>query len=110
LLIVGGTASWLTWNVEWSAIAVTQPAIPSSIATTVPIVPAVPIADAGPAGPGRLGPPQPNPALEEWHRVKDINTVGLMSVAIGFVLTALGIVRIAFSRTERRHYREEDLT
>jgi hypothetical protein len=33
-----------------------------------------------------------------------------MSIACGFVLSLLGVVRIAFAGTERRHGRDEDVT
>jgi hypothetical protein len=109
LLVVGGTGAWLTWNIESPAIISTQPVTSNPTAATMPLSLPTP-ADVEPLGPGRSAPPQPNPAMEEWHRLKAINTLSLMSVSTGFVLALLGIVRIAFAKTERHHDREDELS
>jgi hypothetical protein len=78
----------------------------------------------GPNGPGPNGPgqglngppngpnnpnfnalprPAPNPALERWHRVQNYRTTGLLTGCAGAILAALGVVRIFFSRLERRY-------
>jgi hypothetical protein len=102
LLIVGSIAFGLTCRIDVPAPA--APAGPP--ATTLPdrIARA---ADAAPR-PGRESPPQPNLPVEEWHRLKTINTLGLMTLGSGFVLALLGVMRIAFAATERRHARDEE--
>ena len=110
LFVVGGAASWPTWTIEPPSFATTQPTamtLPNQATMPSGVMPA-PALEPVPAGPGRLGPPLPNPALEEWHRMKSINSLGLMSLATGFVLTLLGIARIGFARTERRHEPDDE--
>lgn len=111
LLVIGGVASWLTWSATLPAITATSQSLtvttqPSQIASPSGL-PAQEIEPVG-RGPARLGPPAPNPQREEWHRIKSINSLGLMALATSFVLTLLGIVRIAFAGTERRYERDEN--
>ncbi|MGN6369660.1 MAG: hypothetical protein ACTHN5_15480 [Phycisphaerae bacterium] len=50
-------------------------------------------------------PPRPpqNPAMDRWHRVESQKLIGLVALCSGAILAALGLVRIAFSRLERRY-------
>ncbi|HVX84352.1 MAG TPA: hypothetical protein VH253_06005 [Phycisphaerae bacterium] len=61
---------------------------------------------------GRLGgenppppqnPPRPDPATERWHRIQTQQLAGVVSVCAGTILALLGVVRIAFARSERRY-------
>jgi hypothetical protein len=47
-------------------------------------------------------PPQ-NPAMDRWHRVESQKLIGLVAICSGAILATLGLVRIAFSRLERRY-------
>ena len=54
--------------------------------------------------PGQPPPRQtPSPAMERWHFAQAEQTVGLLAVGSGIVLTLLGLVHVGFSGVERRH-------
>jgi hypothetical protein len=48
------------------------------------------------------GPPR-NPAMDRWHRVESQKLIGLVAICSGAILAMLGLVRIAFSRLERKY-------
>jgi hypothetical protein len=54
------------------------------------------------------GPPPPrwNPAMERWQSVKTQKQAGLVTMCAGGILALLGLVRIAFSRLERKYVSE----
>ncbi len=64
--------------------------------------------DGGPGRDDRLpppplvGPPR-SPAMDRWHRVESQKLIGLVAICTGAILAALGLVRIAFSRLERKY-------
>jgi hypothetical protein len=101
LLIVGSVACGLTWRIDPPAVA-TGP-----MATTSPAGVAF-APETPPPRPGHDAPPGPNLAVEEWHRLQEINSLGLMMVGSGFILSLLGVMRIAFAATERRYWRDEE--
>lgn len=45
----------------------------------------------------------PNPAMERWHRMQNYRLTGMVTGCAGIILAALGIVRMIFSRLERRY-------
>ena len=45
---------------------------------------------------------------DRLHHIEAQRTIGLATVGAGFVLAILGIVRIAFSKLERRFVGESD--
>jgi len=51
------------------------------------------------------GPPlaPPSPAMEQWRTAQERETMGLVSLAVGFILTLLGLVRVLVSRVEKRY-------
>lgn len=100
LLGIGGVGCWFTGSVQTPTFATT----PGSSVTPRTQAGAI---ESNVNLPMRPSPPAPNPALEEWHRLQSINTLGIMAVAAGVVLTLLGLVRVIFARTERRHFNEE---
>ncbi|HVS70635.1 MAG TPA: hypothetical protein VHQ47_05205 [Phycisphaerae bacterium] len=58
---------------------------------------------AGDNPPRPDGPPRPDPATERWHRIQTQQLAGLLSACAGAILVLLGIVRIAFARSERKY-------
>jgi hypothetical protein len=57
--------------------------------------------NGGPQDPDR--PPPPSPQMQRWHRIETQRLTGLIAICSGVILTLLGLVRIAFSRTERKY-------
>lgn len=58
---------------------------------------------------GRQPRPEPfDPARERWHRAEAQQTIGLVTLAAGFILVILGIVRIAFAKVERQFASESE--
>jgi hypothetical protein len=41
--------------------------------------------------------------MERWHRVESQKLIGLVAICSGAILATLGLVRIAFSRLERKY-------
>jgi hypothetical protein len=63
--------------------------------------PAPPGAPGGPQDPDR--PPPPSPEMQRWHRIETQRLTGLIALCCGIILALLGLVRIAFARTERKY-------
>jgi hypothetical protein len=51
-----------------------------------------------------------DPAMERWHRAQAQQTIGLVSVGVGFILLLLGVVRIGFAKIEQRYVTDTDDT
>jgi hypothetical protein len=99
LLIVGGIAWALGSGVRMPEDS-TQPAVKTAVDAGTPAT--------GPASlretwPRLFPPPPPNPALEQWHAAQRQQAAGQVAMGCGLILLLLGIVRVSFSRTERRH-------
>jgi hypothetical protein len=58
-------------------------------------------------GEDRLPPPEQMDgrpgAMQRWHRVESQKLIGLVAICSGAILATLGLVRIAFSRLERKY-------
>lgn len=95
LAVVGGGSFWLGRQVP-------MPSAEARLNVDAPPPPPQP--DEGLRGPERRPPPpRPNPEMERWHEAQVEQTAGLGSVGIGFILLAVGIVRIAFAQVERQY-------
>lgn len=57
--------------------------------------------NGGPQDPDR--PPPPSPQMQRWHRIETQRLTGLIAICSGIILGLLGLVRIGFSRTERKY-------
>lgn len=94
LMVTGGTALSFTRGLEPPVLASqTLEPSPSPLAHLEP----------RPTPDPQHHPPAPDPALEEWHRLQAVSSLGLFSSAAGFVLLLVGIVRALFARVERRY-------
>jgi hypothetical protein len=93
LMLAGGAAWGFSHGLEPPAIAQVSEPSPPPLANLEPKLAPEP----------RHQPPPPNPALEEWHRMQAVSSLGLLSTAAGFVLALVGIVRALFARVERRY-------
>ena len=109
LLIIGAIATWMTSGLVVPPVSATPTVVVKPIDAPPPVASTRAIAEPAAPVPAHAGGPLPNPALDEWRRLKTINSLGLMSLAAGFLLALLGSVRIVFARTERLHYHEENL-
>ena len=109
LMVVGAVANHLA-----SGIA------PPSAASLAEVAAAAERPDELPPAPPREGkphpppphhpkPPPPNPALEAWHQAQRQQAVGLITLAGGFLITLLGVVRTGFALAERKSSSSADI-
>ena len=40
--------------------------------------------------------------MEQWHAARAQQTIGLISIGVGFILVLVGIVRVGFAKVEQR--------
>jgi hypothetical protein len=58
----------------------------------------------GPAGPPPEGPHfMPNPEMDHWQRMQNIQLGGVVTLAVGGIVFLLGLVRILFAGAEKKY-------
>jgi len=94
LLIAGGVAYGLVQGVQLPDMSTVQTSVQSQHEEAPP-------AHTPEKGPPK--PPPPSPLLERWHYAQNQQEVSLATMGSGLLLVLLGIVRIGFSRAERKY-------
>jgi hypothetical protein len=61
----------------------------------------MPPRDRGPEGDAERRPPPPSPELERWHHAQIEQISGLVATGVGVILVVVGLMRVAFARTEK---------
>ena len=88
LLLAGGGAWWL-------GTLTPRPDEPQQVTAAA----VAPLLDFG----GKPRPPKPSPEMEAWHGAQYRVAVGQTAAGCGVILTLLGLVRLGYTGTERRH-------
>ena len=98
LLIVGGIAYGLVQGVQPPDMSTVQTSVQSQHEEAPPAQ----LPEKGP--PKRLAPPSPpSPQFEHWHHAQNQQAVSLVTMGSGLLLVLLGLVRMGFSRAERKY-------